>query len=532
MSTEEITVAEADPVRDAAPFDEIAYLLAYPDIAESVRSGVWRSAREHSEAHGQAEGRLADPRYRRLLGAGDTLGFVAGSVDVIYASPSGRCLIAGWAEDSDDAPLSQIGLRGAVEALGFTENIARFVREDVAEASAGASGRMQGFWSLLTVQGLPGIRGSQGAATKLDVSLTAGSERRTFAARVEAVSDLRLRDIALGLLVRSRYAGDPTTMAFLQLDQGAGRALIDLNVQATRPLIAGAYVARFGDQRASYEASIIVCLYGKPDFLMLQAALFSALPGFDRYEFIYVCNSPELGERLTKDAVIACRTYGGSITLVLMPGNVGFGLANNVAANQARSGRLLLVNPDVLPRTPDWAALHETIVKNLPADQTALFGVPLYYDDGALMHGGMYFELEECLALRGGRIIVREILRTEHYGKGAPPATAEYSRARAVPAVSGAFMSIDRAWFERLGGFSPEYIFGHYEDGDLCLRSLTAGKPAWIHDVPFWHLESRGSTRLPLHDGGRLVNRWNLTTRWGEFVKQELNGRRPRYFAA
>jgi hypothetical protein len=64
------------------------------------------------------------------------------------------------------------------------------------------------------------------------------------------------------------------------------------------------------------------------------------------------------------------------------------------------------------------------------------------------------------------------------------------------------------------------------------LRSLTAGKPAWIHDVPFWHLESRGSTRLPLHDGGRLVNRWNLTTRWGEFVKQELNGRRPRYFAA
>jgi GT2 family glycosyltransferase len=345
------------------------------------------------------------------------------------------------------------------------------------------------------------------------------------------ISDLRLRDFALGLLVKSRYAGDPTTMAFLQLDQGAGRALIDLHLEASRAICSGAHVARFGEQRASYEGSIIVCLYGKPDFLMLQAALFSALPGFERYEFIYVCNSPELADRLTKDATIACRTYGGTITLLLMPDNVGFGVANNAAANLARSGRLLLVNPDVLPRTEDWAARHAAILENLPADQTALFGVPLYYDDGSLMHGGMYFELEECLALGVGRIFARDVLRTEHYGKGAPPATAEYLRARPVPAVSGAFMSIDREWFERLGGFSPEYIFGHYEDGDLCLRSLSAGKPAWIHDIPFWHLESRGSTRLPVHDGGRLVNRWNLTTRWGDFVKQELNGRHPRYFA-
>jgi GT2 family glycosyltransferase len=93
--------------------------------------------------------------------------------------------------------------------------------------------------------------------------------------------------------------------------------------------------------------------------------------------------------------------------------------------------------------------------------------------------------------------------------------------------VTGAFMSVNRVWFERLGGFSPDYIFGHYEDVDLCLRSLQAGTPAWLHDIPFWHLESAGGKREPVHDGGRLVNRWHLTTKWGDLVRTELNGRSP-----
>jgi GT2 family glycosyltransferase len=93
--------------------------------------------------------------------------------------------------------------------------------------------------------------------------------------------------------------------------------------------------------------------------------------------------------------------------------------------------------------------------------------------------------------------------------------------------VTGAFMSFDRAWFERLGGFSPEFIFGHYEDVDLCLRSLQAGTPAWLHDIPFWHLESAGGKRGPIHNAARLVNRWHLTAKWGGLVKTELNGRSP-----
>jgi GT2 family glycosyltransferase len=118
-------------------------------------------------------------------------------------------------------------------------------------------------------------------------------------------------------------------------------------------------------------------------------------------------------------------------------------------------------------------------------------------------------------------------LRVEHYGKGAPADTAALLRPRAVPAITGAFISIQRPWFEDLGGFSTDYIFGHYEDADLCLRSHQAGVTPWIHDLKLWHLEGKGSTRLPVHEGGSLVNRWLFSSRWGQLVTQDVLGPNP-----
>ena len=75
-------------------------------------------------------------------------------------------------------------------------------------------------------------------------------------------------------------------------------------------------------------------------------------------------------------------------------------------------------------------------------ERTALFGVPLYYEDGSLMHGGMYFDIDTALVADPGGLSSRELVRVEHYGKGAPPETARFVRPRRVPAVTGAFMSV------------------------------------------------------------------------------------------
>ena len=123
--------------------------------------------------------------------------------------------------------------------------------------------------------------------------------------------------------------------------------------------------------------------------------------------------------------------------------------------------------------------------------------------------------------------ISQPMIRVEHYAKGAPPETPAYHRARPVPAVTGAFMSADRAWYERLGGFSEEYVYGHYEDADLCMRSLASGRPVWLHDLPLWHLEGKGSTRRLAHEGGALVNRWHFTRLWGDFIADAFCGAEP-----
>lgn len=525
MSTQGTEIIELESPPEG--FDEAAYLMAYPDIAESVLSGTWKSALHHYHAHGAAENRLADRRYLNALRGGDTAQFVAANVDLAYVARSKYCLVSGWAEDRDGAQLGCITLTYDGGVAGVDERIARCRRIDVEEQRPSATLGLCGFWSLLTV------RRPESANGELTVMLAAGRERRTFTCKEHIVSEERLREAAFGYLAGARYLGDPTTEAFLQLDRGIGRALIEFNMELSLRFASGAHVVRFdAASRKSYDGSVIVCLYGKPDFLMLQAALFSSCPGSTNYEYIYVSNSPELTDRLVKDATIACRIYGLSITLVLLPGNVGFGLANNAAVNAARTSRILLVNPDVLPRESDWPLRHTTIVRNLPPEQVSLFGVPLYYGDGSLMHGGMYFEVEEGLSASNQRMLSTQIVRTEHYGKGAPPEAARFLQPRPVPAVTGAFMSLDRGWFESLGGFSPEFVFGHYEDADLCLRSLQAGRPAWIQNLPFWHLESRGSTHHPAHEGGRLVNRWNMSRRWGQYVTSELNGENPQLFAS
>ena len=46
---------------------------------------------------------------------------------------------------------------------------------------------------------------------------------------------------------------------------------------------------------------------------------------------MYVSNSPEIAERLLKEAKAAQQIYGLPQTIVLLPGNAGFGAANNVA---------------------------------------------------------------------------------------------------------------------------------------------------------------------------------------------------------
>ena len=523
LSSRALPAANIAAASGVIEYSDAAYTATYPDVIEAVKRGDFPRPIDHYDRIGTAEGRLASPNYLTALAGGRNRpnhGGLSFNIDVVIASPTGVIFIVGWSDDGT-SPLASISVIQRDEGWN-TRGIARCRRGDVEDLLQAPPGRPYGFWTVHKLERF----NSERPAVMLRARFQGGEFTQTeVTPRLMSESDLR--ETVLGHFASLQYLGNRDIEASQQLELGAGSALVALNRSISASITASAHVERYGPARSSFASSFIICLFGKSEFFFLQNALFS--PGTDasNVEFIYVSNSPELTEILQKEARIAEMIYGLSITLVTLTGNAGFSAANNVAATFARSDRVVFINPDVFPQDNAWATTHAAIVAGKPKEQTMLFGAPLYYDDGSLMHGGMYFAIDRGLSVKPTGIHASGLIRVEHYGKGAPVWSNRYTATRPVPAVTGAFISADRSWFERLGGFTEDYLFGHYEDADLCLKSLQLGVPAWLQDLRFWHMEGKGSTRRPPHEGGSLVNRWLFTRRWGKLVEASLSGRTP-----
>jgi GT2 family glycosyltransferase len=518
-----------------ASFDEASYLRENPDVAAAIARGDVESALKHYLTHGIREGRTAppspgEPRQRLIrtapTGAIPTVQPFDQFFETLLVSRGGGVMVIGWIDDEAD-PIECVRVFGPGWRITFDgEALARVRRPDVETALATMASHPYGYYGIVFADEPV----EAGADCQIEIRLRSGRTATTTAA-AKLFDDIQLRDTALAYIAAAHHFGNPHLKAIAGFDRGAGAEIVRLNQSITHDLIAQPYVERFGAAGGAYDGSLVVCLYGKPEFLFLQAALYGAVRNMARYELIFVSNSPEMAETLLREAKIANSIYGLDITVVILAGNAGFGAANNVGVAHARSNRILIVNPDVFPMDENWAERHTAILASAPPQQTRLFGAPLYYDDGSLMHGGMYFELDTGLAFDGGKHRVCQLIRVEHYGKGAPPDLACFTEPRPVSAVTGAFISCERGWFERLGGFTEDYVFGHYEDADLCLKSLAAGAPAWIQDLRMWHLEGKGSTRLPVHEGGSLVNRWLFSSTWGTTITSNLIGQVPAHSA-
>jgi GT2 family glycosyltransferase len=522
----------ADVLIGADVFDEEGYLRLNPDVRHAIEFGQIQSAYSHYVLYGKVEGRpLPDtPKEIRnvmlraiVSGQSDVSPIQARCcIDALLVAPNGGLMLVGWIDDAAQ-PVSCIrvvssGWRVVIDA----SRLVRVRRTDVEKSIGSRTQHAFGFIGFLHFD-----RGGEvlGPIT-IELWQKAGTATALqFAATL--VRAIELRDTALAHLASASFFGNSIVESMVHLERGVGAELVALNKIITQGIVASPYVEQFAPRRKSPRGTIVVCLYGKPEFYFLQNCLFSGLPGIDDYEFVYVSNSPEMAEALLREARSASLIYGLTNSVMILSGNAGFGGANNAATKIARSDRLVVVNPDVFPRDPDWARKHTYLLDTGSPAETRLFGVPLYYDDGSLMHSGMYFEIDAGLSLTGGAPTAQQICRVEHYGKGAPAESPQFTRPRPVPAVTGAFMSVDKSWFEELGGFTEDFIYGHYEDADLCLKSIEKGVVPWLQDIRMWHLEGKGSTRQLPHEGGSLINRWLFSQRWLRVIETGLKGSAP-----
>jgi hypothetical protein len=525
--------AGQDPIagapEDAEPIDpdfhEAIYLRAFPDIAEAVRRGVLSSGRAHFQTTGFAEGRLDKPEYRALLAADSGPEAPQVAIDTMTISASGCTLMTGWSDDRFDT-LTEISLETRPETRHNWAAFPRLARADVERTLEAASGHRFGFLLVAAPVGGSAVPVIDPRAANEPVFRFASGVASKARRDPVVASDADLRDLALAALPTAAAGELDPEVIYGILDQHVGVQIAAINRLIVDQSRAHRLVEHFGPARGRYRGSVVTMLRGGADQIVPRLSLIGTGRGAEEYEFIVVVTNPDQFEPALRAARVAEATLGVSLTLVLQPEGDLAAAGDDAAADIARSGRLIFMDQAVLPRDPDWAARHTAVLEDAPEAQTRLMGGLLYHPDGSLTQGGYYFEQETALLTRFQDIPQRvKTIRlksvTDVASRGAPPP------AHAVIGVPAAFLSVDRAWFETLGGFIRQYVRAAHEDIDFCLRSLRRGVPAWVHPLAFWHFERKPPVRPEPSKGGAILNNWLLHRQWDAMIVPDLLGPEP-----
>jgi GT2 family glycosyltransferase len=264
--------------------------------------------------------------------------------------------------------------------------------------------------------------------------------------------------------------------------------------------------------------SIVIPLYKVLDFLRTQVACFAAdarlAAGAD---IIYVLDSPEQAEDVRNLLRGLNLLYALPMRLAVMPRNGGYAHACNAGAALARAPVIAMLNSDVIPAASGWA---DPLLASLEAfPRWSAVGPKLLFEDESLQHAGLYFERDQQ-----GRWL------NHHFFKGLPRHFADANIERIVPAVTGAALTVRRSLFEKVGGFTEDFVIGDYEDSDLCLKLRREGSMiGYVPASELYHFERQSIRKSADYMRGAAAryNSWLQTQRWAaemealhaEFVK-------------
>ncbi len=166
-----------------------------------------------------------------------------------------------------------------------------------------------------------------------------------------------------------------------------------------------------------------------------------------------------------------------SVRVLPSAGNLGFGRGNNHLARSATGDFLLLLNPDTVPKSDEIARLVHFAQAH---PRAGICGGRCVLTSGAHDLGSHQPMLDVW-----GMILVA--LGLGRFRRGALPLAAQSPQR--VEVISGAFLLVERALWEQLGGFD-ELFFMYTEEVDLCRRVSDAGREIWsdpsivmIHDA-------------------------------------------------
>ncbi len=422
---------------------------------------------------------------------------LGGEVELAVPDSEGGMFLAGWLRDPlnliDKIEVITDGGRVALAA----GSVVRLQRPDIMKRFASADHRATdakpGF--VAYVADLPGGYTVQ---PRLSLRLKSGS-RVDLTPAPRSMGPAAARDLVLGCvppghvtpaMMRSCIAPAAARLHRAAMQRQDAPEILQIGKRIARPL-----------------ASIVVPLYRNLGFLRFQFAALADDPDCRRSEIIYVLDSPEQRNDLEHLLRGLHRLTEMPATLVVMPRNLGYAAANNVAAAEARAAVLLLLNSDVVPMRPGWL---RTLLEPFARASVGAAGPKLLFEDGSIQHAGLHFERDED-----------GIWFNRHHHKGMPRDWADARIRRDVPGVTGAALAIRRKLFEQIGGVCEDYIIGDYEDSDLCLRVRQAGSSImYVAESELFHFERRS---ISLHAGymrthASLYNKLLHHERWDKAI--------------
>ena len=224
-------------------------------------------------------------------------------------------------------------------------------------------------------------------------------------------------------------------------------------------------------------------------------------------ELILVDNASRDG---VPPAIARAHQHDIRLKMIYSRRNLGFGAAVNLAARQARSHSLLILNPDCLPSEND---LQRLLALQAISPKAGLIGAVICNADGRPDPASwrrdplLRRSLNTLLGRRGDTVQVKREI---------PAEVIE------VEAISGALMLMKREMFQRLGGFDETY-FLHCEDLDLCRRVRDIGYQVLLAgDVRVAHGKGGSSRHRPV-----FVSRHKHRGMWRWFRSHDPAARNP-----
>jgi GT2 family glycosyltransferase len=167
--------------------------------------------------------------------------------------------------------------------------------------------------------------------------------------------------------------------------------------------------------------------------------------------------------------------------------NIGFGPANNKAAQMAKGKYLLLLNSDTLFLNNAAQIFHSYAENN----RKILLGCFLRDQNNNIIHsfdnhkGLIYMFIRVIYASYPFLLKLRKIVKKKQF--------CEKSLCQEVAYISGADIFIEKDLFFKLKGFD-ENFFMYFEDNDLCRRAKLLGYASFVIPGPrIVHLEGKSS---------------------------------------